>query len=356
MRRLPVFTVLLVFLPVTLPVFAQEGPPDQQPPPAGIPAPPSPGIMAKRGFIIGGPATSGKTVVAGKKITARVVVPEDIQAANVTVTVAGKTFTSSTKPYRIEIDTAGIPDGDQVVNAVAADANGAEVWKGSAAITIDNAGKIAQSPAGPRPGTVGPRATAGAPGAPMSPAQPKPGNGKRTRSVTDAPAGISPMPPAVPISGDQPGQPESQPPVTVTQTFKNVKYGVSLKFPAGWRAADLSTQVKPKEPGGFWFTFTSPEAPPQLTINFRHTQLSKPTTPENWVKYNTYLQEWAKVQVNGKVAFETTEGAEEARRVVHRKMIIDGKHIWRFNCIDQTGSPSFESKMVMDQVINSFMK
>jgi hypothetical protein len=69
-----------------------------------------------------------------------------------------------------------------------------------------------------------------------------------------------------------------------------------------------------------------------------------------------YLLQWNKVTVNDKTAFETTQGSAESSRVVHRKMIVDGKHIWMFNCIDQTGMPAADSKVMFDQVDNSLTK
>jgi hypothetical protein len=57
--------------------------------------------------------------------------------------------------------------------------------------------------------------------------------------------------------------------------------------------------------------------------------------------------------VNGKEAFRTTQGSPESNRVVHRCLIVDGADIWMLNCIDTTGGPPDQSRILFDLVVNS---
>jgi hypothetical protein len=352
----------------------------------------------------------GKKIISGQA-NAVVILPPATKAATVTVKLAGKTFPINeiSKPCRVQIDTTTIPDGEYEATAVAQDESGAEVWKGSSKVTIDNAGKLTPggfppparraSPFGEKP------AAPGAPGEPPAVAPGPPADGQRgpgerpsRRGNRNRPGaasgqpdgGLAPLPPAMengpapepsfppdpasayrpsPNAGPKPApggravpdpfaldRPGANAPVTVTELYDSKRLGFKLQYPAGWKVSDHTAEMKPKETGGFWVAFCSPEPTPKLTVNFRHKLLKKATTPESYAKFNPYLLDWARVSVNGKPAFETTQGSAEAKRTVHRKMIIDGKDIWMFNCIDQTGKPSGESKLIFDQIVNSFSR
>jgi len=225
--------------------------------------------------------------------------------------------TVNAPPYLTTWDTTTVPDGPHKLTASAVNEKGETLWQGEATVTVDNknASKIPLPPPPAASKATGPVPPVG---------KGKPGN---------LPGSVPPGPTAAPAG----------------QLYSNEKYGFQLMYPAGWKAADHTKDMKPKWKGGFWIVFTPQSPDPKLTINLRHRKLDRPTTPENYVKYNGFLASWTRTEVAGMPAFKTTQGSQESKRVLHRALIVDGEHIWMLNCVDETGgSPAVSQKIFED--------
>ncbi|OFX18193.1 MAG: hypothetical protein A2Z18_01180 [Armatimonadetes bacterium RBG_16_58_9] len=254
-----------------------------------------------------GPAET-KTVPGEVKGTLAAFVnpPREVSPKTVEVFAGDKSIgTSSKRPYMVEFDTTTVPDGELVLKAVARDENGADVWTGTATITVRNSGQ----PAAPEP---------------------------------TAPIAARPAPEAHPVS---------QP---LTQTYSNKAYDMSIRYPAGWIAVDETAHMRPKLRGGFWIVLGSdPIDKSQIVINIRRRELEPTTDADVFAKYNDYVLQWERAMVLGSPAFVTTSGAAESRRVTHRKIVIKDGCAWMLNCIDKTGKPASESRALFDAMVNT---
>ncbi|MCE5199551.1 MAG: Ig-like domain-containing protein [Armatimonadota bacterium] len=314
-RELPAFLVL--FALTAIGANAQDVPP---PAPPSIPAASRPGMpMLQPGArpLMVGPsdATQFSKVIKGK-IVLMAMITKDVQAASVDFQLDGKQIGSAnTRPYRFEIDTETIPDGEHIIKAIGHDESGKDVWNASTKAQVAN--KVNPTP---------------------------------ISSQNNPPAALAPqMPsqPALPVTNAQhtpvPGQ------SAAFENYNSPKYGFSVKYPTGWGVKDVTAGIKGKEAGEFWVAFGS--AP--IVVNIHGKKMKPGTDPDKFAKFNPYVQKWQRTTVLGSPAFITTDGTPDVKRVIHRLIMLKNGTAWMCNCIDTTGKSASDSSKILDDVVNS---
>jgi hypothetical protein len=248
--------------------------------------------------------------------------PKSIQATSFEVFLDNQSIGArNEKPYMIEFDTSSTSIGEHVFKAIGKDASGKEVWTASTKIRV-------------REKTNQPTPNIGNKDVTRPNSQPK-----------EAPEVIThPVPqvlPQEPIQG-------------VNKPYTNKKRGFSVKIPDGWTARDETAKMKPKLPGGFWIILSKGAAEKSpVVVNIRRSKLSPGTDADIFAKYNSYVQKWERKTVGNDTAFATMAGSPEAKRIVHRLIIIRNGSAWMLNCIDTSGKPAEESKQLFESMANS---
>ncbi len=265
---------------------------------------------------IGSPATSVPRVVSGK-VTIGALVPQNVRPANIVFYADGKKIGSTkSRPFRLQNwDTASLPDGEHIFKVEALSADGSVAWSSETKVIVNNKNAGISV---------------------VSPQESKPAPNQPAAAPTTVRAPATANPPKMEI-------------------FRSQRYGFSISYPSGWSVADLTSKMKPKWPGGFWFAFSPNSADRGITMNLRHRKEPSPVNAESFSKNpeNSYVNIWQRTEVNGKEAFRTTQGSPQAKRLIHRCIILDGQSVWMMNCIDTTGSTSDKSRMYFDAFVNS---
>lgn len=297
------------------PVLQKPGPSPQE----------DPAAMERRGRVGGVPSRRPTEIIIGTepqpddtKISGRVLIVAKIPPETKSVA----TFYCDDQsiaavhaaPYRMLWDSSAVPNGSHVLRVVAVNEKKEQVWEGKVLVTVDNKGRVE----GPEPARSG--------------------------------VGMPPLPATGPALDSAGSRGESSAPWKLVWTSQ---HKVSFSYPGDWKMADHTQQMVPKWQDGFWYVFTPTDPDLKMTINLRHRRLDNPSTPENYVKYNPYLAEWRRVEINSKPAFRTTQGSVESKRVVHRMLIVDGARIWMLNCIDETGGDLSRSEKVLMDLVES---
>lgn len=125
--------------------------------------------------------------------------------------------------------------------------------------------------------------------------------------------------------------------------------GVRFTFLAAWTVKDQTASLPNTWEDGYWFVLsTDPVAQATCVINIRHKLLQQEHTPNSFVKYTPYLKTWEKTMIKGRYAFTSSTGSPENKRVTHRIMMLDGKHLFMLNCIDTSGeAPEISKETLM---------
>jgi hypothetical protein len=149
---------------------------------------------------------------------------------------------------------------------------------------------------------------------------------------------------------EQPGEVNTGAPTSYT----NETYGITIEHPSGWSAKDESKNLESGWNEGYWIVLSAdPLSKATNVFNLRHRLSDVEQSPELFSKYATYVKTWERIDVGGRPAFFTSGGSESAKRVVHRCIILEGKHIWMANLIDTSGKPAAESKRLFLQMLRS---
>ena len=278
-----------------------------------------------------GPKDSGRARVARGKLNLIGFAPREANPASVEIFVDNKSVgTADKRPFAVEFDSSTIPDGEHVVKAVGKDSTGKEVWAASATINVANSSSTESMPSAPPAvsPTVPNEASSASPAAPK-PGQIRPSAPQRTASPTMS--------------------------ASLDKTYSSVKYGFSIKYPGTWKLNDETAKMTPKSKGGFWIVLdgTSAAQNGKMVVNIRRAALQPGTDANIFAKFNTYVQKWEQKSIQGSPAFTTTAGTPEAKRVVHRAIIIRDGYSWMLNCIDSSGKPTAQSAKLFDDMINT---
>lgn len=217
------------------------------------------------------------------------------------------------QPYRAEWDSTRVKEGEYAARWSALDAKGAELASGSVTLVVAN--KVAPPPVVRPPRRV------------PSPVRPE-------RPTTSGPTPAPAAPDFV--------------------TYSSAEHAVRIDHPAGWVVKDETTSLPKGWQEGYWLIFsTDPLSSATYVVNLRHKLLQREHTAESFAKYTPYLATWEETTINGRPVFLTTAGTPDAKRVVHRVMILDGRHLWMMNCIDTSGKPAAQSKEIFMRMVKS---
>ena len=136
--------------------------------------------------------------------------------------------------------------------------------------------------------------------------------------------------------------------------YRNDKYGVSIQHPSGWKVKNQSRSLPKDWVGGYWLVLsTEPVAKATSVVNIRHKLEPKDQTPESFAETSTYVKSWERIDINGRPALVTSAGMASSKRVVHRAIILGGRHVWMANLIDTSGKPESESKGLFMRMLQS---
>jgi hypothetical protein len=219
-------------------------------------------------------------------------------------------------PFRCEWETASIPDGEHAAKWIALSAEGSELATGSTVLIVSNKGASSQKP---------------------SPEGPAPGPSTRLK------------PPVTPEKKPVVPKPEAE-----FTCYSSDSYDLSIEHPATWSVKDQTSGLPRGWKGGYWLVVsTDPLADATCVINLKHRMLDREHTADSFVKYTEYVASWGRSIINGHPVFTTTAGSPESKRVVHRVMMLDGRHLWMMNCIDTSGKPIDESRVLFQRIVQS---
>ena len=309
------FIVVMALLICTS-VQAQDVPPPSPPAPEVPSVSRGPRIPMVHSLPIGPISSTTVARTARGKVAPTANPPREITPATVELFVDQTSLgTAAQKPYMKEFDSTTIPDGEHMFKAVARNAGGAEIWSASLKVNVRNTelfgspNSVPRVPTGPTPASA-----------------PPPGLG---------PAGAPGIPP-------------------LDQFYTSPRYGLSIRYPAGWIVQDQTSSMKPKAPGGFWFVFgTQPIAKSPMVVNIRGRKLELTTDADTFARYNKYVLKWERKTVLDATAFATISGSPATKRVTHRLIIIKDGSAWMFNCIDTSGGPADNSLKLFQGMVDS---
>ena len=328
---------------------------------APLGAPPVMPSLGHRMVMIGPTDSAGNSKTMRGKLNVAAILPREIRPESVELLVDGISIGKPTKrPYKAEVDSTTLFDGDHTFKAVAWGAGGTQLWTATTKAKVDNSGKPDASsvkassqqrpPAVLTPATLLPPAempktpSSAAPEAQAIPESIPPPAAER------AVAEVQPAPPA----------PAAQEAISTViaqekrKSFVSKKYGFSIEYPGSWLTRDESSKLKPKVPGGFWIVLgAKPVGKAGLVVNVHRIKLEPGTDADVFARYNDYVTKWERRTVLDAPAFSTTGGSPESKRVVHRTIIIKNGSAWMLNCIDTTGKPADESARLYESIVNS---
>lgn len=133
--------------------------------------------------------------------------------------------------------------------------------------------------------------------------------------------------------------------------YSSSRYGFGIEHPKGWTA---KVQRLAGSAGGYWLIFsTEPIALAAYVVNLRHKLLQREHTPESFTRFTPYVADWNRRGLSGRTIFSTTAGTVEAKRVVHRAMILNGRHLYMMNCIDTSGASPEYSKTIFTKMVDT---
>ncbi|HOP80957.1 MAG TPA: hypothetical protein PLZ21_10375, partial [Armatimonadota bacterium] len=219
------------------------------------------------------------------------------------------------RPYAIELDTTRVADGEHSVKWSALDASGNEISKGSIFLVVTNKMRLDPEKIGSSAGPI----------------------------------------PGIDDESDSSGQTADKTASGVeVVTYSNSDYDISLKHPIEWSVKDQTAALPDDWNKGYWLVIsTDPVADAGHVVNIRHRLMQQEHTAESFIKFTPYVADWEQVSVKGRIVFVTTSGSPAAKRVMHRLMMLDGRHLWMMNCIDTTGEPAEKSKALFLQISES---
>lgn len=290
-----------------------------------VPAMPAPAIYAPKNGVRPmaiGPKDSGRARVAKGKLNLVGFAPKEVNPAVVEIFVDDKSIgTADKRPFGVEFDTTTVADGEHTVKAVGKDTAGKEVWAASSTILVANKSEVSAL-------------QAANPQAPITPVNP----------IAAKPKPLAFQPVAAPASS-----------ASLDKTYTSGKYGFSIRFPGIWKVSDQTVNMKPKSKGGCWIVFDGSAASKnsKLVVNLRRAALQPGTDADTFAKFNDYVQKWDRKTIQGSTAFVTSAGTAEAKRVVHRAIVIRDGSAWMLNCIDSSGKPAAESAKLFEEMINT---
>lgn len=248
------------------------------------------------------PGSTGiRRTVAGK-LKFLALVPARVQTLVVTFYVDDKEVGSAGKrPYDSVWDTAQIKDGDHSARWIALDDRGAEIANGAIALIVNN---------------------------------------------SSSPSAAGSEGPVVDVTGGAP--------VKFT-TYSSPAYGIRIDYPSIWAVKDESRALPEGwGPEGYWLVFsTAPIPRARYVVNVRHRMLDRVHTADSFVQFTPYVSAWERTSTEGRVVFLTTVGTAANKRVIHRAMLLSGRHIWMMNCIDTSGNVAEESKKTFMHMVES---
>lgn len=307
-------------------------------------------------------STGAPRIISGKiALIARP--PRDVQPATVEMFVDGRSLgTSGTKPYKVEVDTASIGEGEHTLKAVGRDQGGKEIWAASVKVQVRNSGPAAGAPeAGPVPPPASISESGSSAEAPPPPPAPPAEETEEPPAApvipmipdnTNVPKAIAPAPP-VPEQPSPVAAPAAAKSVKLAKTYASARFGFSICHPTGWAAKDQSAKMKPKSVGGFWIAFAQPPIDTaRVVVNIRRQRLAPKTDAGTFAKYNSYVRGWEQKTVMGSSAFATTSQLGGGR-TIHRLIIIKPGFAWMLNCTDKSGKPAEESAALFEAMAGS---
>lgn len=137
-------------------------------------------------------------------------------------------------------------------------------------------------------------------------------------------------------------------------SYISSKHNVRISHPEEWIVTDQSAALPGGWQEGYWLIFsTEPISDAEIVINLRHRLLNREHSWESFVKYTPYVAEWNKKESGGRIIFSSTAGSQSAKRVVHRAMILQGRHLWMMNCIDTSGEDPARSLDLLRTMVES---
>lgn len=277
-----------------------------------------------------------KHTVIGKITFAPLVSLKDKPVAVVFYVDAKEVGRITDAPYRYEWDTNVVADGEHAVKWAGISAEGKEISTGTAVIVVSN--KTIPAPS--------------TPGGPQSnPTGTKPGSSDKKPADSDANPPVAPFTPSIrPI---QPPHPEPKPSGDFTK-YSSDSYDISIDHPATWSVKDQTSGLPKGWKSGYWLVVsTDPVAQSSCVVNVRHRMLDREHTADTFAKFTPYVASWTRSEINGRPVFSTTAGSAENKRVVHRIMMLDGRHLWMMNCIDTSGKSAEESRKIFLHIAQS---
>jgi len=285
-----------------------------------FPAPPVPGPGAMGGrigrSIVIGPNNSTMPRLLRGKVTIIATPAQDVKVTSVAIYFDNTLVVNVAQaPFKADYDSSSASEGDHLLKAIGHDSNGGQTWAATAPVKVRNQAI-------------------------------KPGANPPAPSASPQPTKISEKP--VPVVESFAGIP------ALEKIYSSDQYGFSIRYPSAWAVKDESSQIKPKRHGSVWLVFgVNPIERSRLVVNVRRSKLDPGTTAETFVKYNSYVSKWEQKTVLGSPAFGTTDGSAESRRVIHRLIIIKDGYAWMLNCIDTSGEPATESKLLFEKIASS---
>ena len=310
-------------LPAPPPAPMMPGPPDRPTPPTA-PAPQMPQMMRGREIAIGPTDSMSNPKKVRGKVNAVAFPPPTVEVASVEIFFNNALIgQASTKPYKVEFNTATVSAGVHQFKAVGLDANRKQIWTASTAIEIPAASNAAsQISAKPVIPSASPSAL----------------NNRSRQNTPDSPPNAS-------ISPAQ----------TLAKTYSSSKYHFDVQYPAGWIAKDKTSAMKPSKPGNAWVSFAQSAKSPKTVINVRRMRVDNTTNADEFAKYNSYVSSWERKTVLGEQAFATTSGTPESKKVIHRLIIIKNGCAWMLNCVDTSGDSPDKSRSLFDSIVGSLV-
>jgi len=222
---------------------------------------------------------------------------------------------ASATPFTINWNSATASNGEHIIRWSGLNENNKEVASGSMIITVSN-------------------------------------KSDSTQSVTTNTRNVNGTTPPNSSSGEKPVTPTTAP--MQWTVYGNEKHKIWFEYPLAWTVKDQSSTLGKDWPGGYWFVVsTDPVASAEIVINIRHKLLSREHTSESFLKYNSYLTSWDQTDISGRDAFTTTDGTPALKRVVHRAIILEGRHCWMLRCIDTSGKPDSDSRSIFMRIAES---
>ncbi len=313
------------------------------------PTPPTPPLTGAatpsfRSLVIGPNDSLGAPRKMRGKMTLVASLPSNAKPASVEILLDGKSVgTATTQPFKIEVDTTTVSDGDHTIKAIGRDTSGKEVWTCGMKVSVVNSrDAMTRVPSSVRPGGMPPAPDVALPVQPRNPGNAaKPGKPDRTdRPAKTAKNGKDAKKAGTPLGLDK--------------TYTNDDYGFSIRYPGKWTFADKTSAMKPRTEGGFWIVFAEyPIEKAKLVVNVRRAKLEPGTDAAKYARYNKFVREWESTTALGCPAFCVTDKNGITHQVTHRMIIIKDGYAWMLNCEDSTGKSLDDSRATFEAMVNS---